>query len=371
MGCKPSPLGAITRVYMFERRSIYIDPHFLPITSLLYGRYVDDSGTLAKTRDQSNQMFSSIASQDPDRRLGFEVDYPDSYEEWTPFLASQIRIDEDGILNRTFYRKEQKKQITLHIRSHHPLKTKIEVAKNFYRSAKKSSSSPEYEEESYKIVDHLLQCNGYSNPRQMISCHIKQSPNTINKASSTACLNLPYISEQISNQILKFIKTSGLPIRVVFTPGKKLKDLFCSSRPYDKPKCEISNCLICPRLDDGKDCSIVCPVYLVKCNHCGEYYVGESCRSCHERLGEHLRYATNPDNPSYKNEAFAIHYNQHHPGIAPDLSFKIIRTERDTVLRKIFEAMYIYELKPSINDKEECKMLERFLLRGNVVMSDE
>ena len=73
MGCKPSPLGAITRVYMFERRSIYIDPHFLPITSLLYGRYVDDSGTLAKTRDQSNQMFSSIASQDPDRRLGLRL----------------------------------------------------------------------------------------------------------------------------------------------------------------------------------------------------------------------------------------------------------------------------------------------------------
>ena len=200
----------------------------------------------------------------------------------------------------------------------------------------------------------------------MINCHLKGVSGPP-KDSSSVCLKLPYISEQISTNILKFIKNCGLPIRVVFTPGKKLKDLFCCSRPYDKPKCVNTSCLICPKLEDGKDCSVMCPIYQITCNHCGELYIGESSRSLHDRLGEHLRFATNPNNASYRNEALALHYNQHHPGDIPDLSFKLLRTERDTILRKVFEAMFIYENRPSINDKDECKMLERFLVHGNIV----
>ena len=41
-----------------------------------------------------------------------------------------------------------------------------------------------------------------------------------------------------------------------------------------------------------------------------------------------------------------------------------MKTERNTILRKVYEAMLIYEYKPSINDKEECKVLERFLVRS-------
>ena len=56
MGCKPSPIGAIVRVYTFERRSVYIDPHYLPTTSVsVYGRYVDDAGTVAESEDQAKK----------------------------------------------------------------------------------------------------------------------------------------------------------------------------------------------------------------------------------------------------------------------------------------------------------------------------
>ena len=119
------------------------------------------------------------------------------------------------------------------------------------------SSSPELEEESYKIVDNLLRCNGYSSPRDMMKTHIKGISGP-SMDSSSVCRKLPYISEQISDQILKFIKNCGLPIRVIFTPGKKLRNLFCCSRPYDKPVCESKTCQICSRLVEGKDCSIVC-----------------------------------------------------------------------------------------------------------------
>ena len=138
-----------------------------------------------------------------------------------------------------------------------------------------------------------------------------------------------------------------------------LRNFFCCSRPYDKPVCELKTCQICSRLVEGKDCSIMCPIYQITCNLGNELYIGESSRSLHD-----LRFVTNPSNPSYKNEAFASHYGHHHPGQTPDLTFKLMKTERNTILRKVYEAMLIYEYKPSINDKEECQALERFLVRS-------
>ena len=106
------------RVYAFERRSLYIDPHFLPMVSRIYVRYVDDAGTVAKSCEEANAAFSCIASQDPDGRLGWEIDFPESHADWTPFLDTQIRIDKDGKLHTKFYRKEQKKHITLNLNVH-------------------------------------------------------------------------------------------------------------------------------------------------------------------------------------------------------------------------------------------------------------
>ena len=113
-----------------------------------------------------------------------------------------------------------------------------------------------------------------------------------------------------------------------------------------------------------KDCSILCPVYRITCNLCSEFYIGESSRTGHERFSEHLRYATNPGNKSYREEALAIHYAAAHPGMTPDLIFDILQVERRTVIRKIVEALFIYNDKPFLNDKQECKLLERFLVTG-------
>ena len=145
----------------------------------------------------------------------------------------------------------------------------------------------------------------------------------------------------------KYFKNCGLPISVVFTPGKKLMNLFCCSRPYDKPVCESKTCQICSSRREGLF-DHTCPIYQIKCNLCNELYIGESSRSLHDRLGEHLQFATNPSNPSYKNEAFAAHYGQHHPGKNPDLAFKLMKNERNTILRvrKVYDVMLIYEYKP-------------------------
>ena len=190
------------------------------------------------------------------------------------------------------------------------------------------------------------------NPRQMQST--RTTGLGVPKNTSNVMLKLPYISEYVYNEILRFIKKRKLPISVVFTPGKKLRDLLCSSRPYDKARCTIRNCIICANLENNVTCTVKYPVYLITCNICQEIYCGESSRSLHDRLSEHLQFATNPNKNSYKDEALAINYRDYHHGLKPNLSFQLLETEPKTVNRKILEAMYIHKLEPKLNDKEEC-----------------
>jgi hypothetical protein len=169
------------------------------------------------------------------------------------------------------------------------------------------------------------------------------------------------VSEVVSFNINRYIRSHNLPIRVIFTPGKKLRDIFCCSRPHDKKKCFNNKCSICPRFTDGSDCETVGVVYKVVCNHCHQKYIGETCRSCHERLMEHFRFATSPS--TYPEEALSLHYAGRCEGLTPDLSFSILDRETSTVMRKIKEAFYIVNEKPEINLKEECTALERYLIK--------
>ena len=104
--------------------------------------------------------------------------------------------------------------------------------------------------------------------------------------------------------------------------------------------------------------------HLSTCLLCQEQYVGESSRTLHDRLSEHLRFATPPDNNNYKDEALAVHYRQYHHGQIPELSFKSLNSEPNTVSRKIIEAMHIQQLKPQLNDKDECITINRFLVKN-------
>ena len=147
-------------------------------------------------------MSESMSEQDPDHLLKWEIDFPENSSDFVPFLGTAIRIEDDG-KSLKYYRKSQKKNITLHFNSHHSLKTKVEVVKNFYITADKSSSSPELTEESKRIIDNLLRCNGYTDPRSFKDTHIR-TPKTITVSQDEkTCLKIPNnITEYVSYQII-------------------------------------------------------------------------------------------------------------------------------------------------------------------------
>ena len=134
-----------------------------------------------------------------------------------------------------------------------------------------------------------------------------------------------------------------------------------SCKPSCEPNCELPNCKL-----PGKpkpDCSVKGVVYKITCGICSEFYVGETSRPIHDRFLEHRQAATKPHKPKHKSNGIACHYLEKHNGTLPSLKLEVLTSGiMKTVQRKIIEASYIKRLKPELNNKDECELVQSFLL---------
>ena len=272
-----------------------------------------------------------------------------------------------GLYRHVYFENLKKRLITLNNASHHPTDIKINKIRNSYSEADFISTTDQLDH-SMKMVDQLYINNGYTDPRQYI-----QPKNTGTRANMKKrkrkqqqkhLLKLPFINDQFSAKVSRFIKTNKLPLKLVNTRPKTLGNMFCRSRPRDKRECSRQNCNICDRLvsDTGKNCKIKGAVYEITCNLCQNKYVGETGRKVFDRLTEHYNYTKNPTAKSYKEQTLAKHYLTEHPGQKSDLKFEILDTEQNTLRRKIKEAYYINNLNPEINEKQEMDNLNKYIL---------
>mgnify|MGYP006146082981 CR=1 FL=1 len=366
MGCRPSPIAAIVCVWQYERNSIYLE------LLVAYGRYIDDVGSVAGSREEAERMTNSIAAQDTSGKIRWEVDFPEQPEtDFVAFLDTEIRIREEGldapVLDSRYYRKAQKKNITLNWRSHHPTPTKVEVAKNFYKRATEASSGPTELDHSLKIVDNLLKVNGYENARERFAPapleHRKKNRRGREGQDKKVALVLPYMSDHLTHRINNYVRQKKLPIRPIFTPGRKLGKILTSSRPLDSPKCHLGNtCKVCPNME-SPGCAVQGAVYRITCNRCprgAAEYIGETSRSFQDRAMEHRRACNNP--PAYPENALGKHYLETHSGEKADLSYEVLQTQRVPVKRKVAEAYIIHRDRPKLNNRDEMPGLRRFFV---------
>ncbi len=180
-----------------------------------------------------------------------------------------------------------------------------------------------------------------------------------------ATLKLPFLNEATSRKYRDAVKRSGLPIKVVETPGRRLKDLLTDSRPLDKDMCVTEDCRTCTALTKG-DCTSRNSVYHITCNvdNCSEDYGGESYRPLNLRYTEHYLSAANPTATSYKEKPLAKHYREKHPQHSgpPKLKLDIVDKGSSLINRKIKEAKFLVNKKPTLNDKSELNNLKQFLV---------
>ena len=160
---------------------------------------------------------------------------------------------------------------------------------------------------------------------------------------------LPYVNEQSARDVNRVIKSSGLPIKLIFRPPPNLKNLLTASRMYED-KCGRKKCTYCT---GKKICQLRGTVYLVTCEGCGQKYVGETSRPLYKRLDEHLRALRNPS--SYPKSGFSRHRTLHHTyEDPPAIKATVIHRSLEAPLeRKLLEALAIKRLSPEINNKDE------------------
>ena len=169
---------------------------------------MDDNSLLARNQEYAEQICRMIGEQDPNGRIQWEIDFP-TPGNFVPFLDMEVKIGPDGTLVSRYYRKPQNKGIILHSKSHHPLTTKVEVLKNFYKTAQEVSSGHDEREHSYRIVDDLARKIGYRPQRPSPTHHTtprRRSPSSSYKAP----LKLPYVSEEVSNKIRTYVESLRL-----------------------------------------------------------------------------------------------------------------------------------------------------------------
>ena len=373
MGVRPAPLGAIIKMWKLEKNSLYVDSRISPT---FYGRYYDDLAAVTSNVRKAGLICTSIEAEDPDNRIRLTVDYPKTRNDYTPFLNMEVKIDKDGTLDTRLYRKPQKKLLTLHSSSHHPLSVKEHTIVNMYETADNVSSNSTNKHHSERMVDELLLNNGYTNRvLDRIKDRRKNKRSTPPRRSrdrevldTVTTLKVPFLSDRCTSKIKETAKSLQIPVRVVTTPGKKLRDILTSSRPLDKKKCPNNDCRTCTALNNSGNCRDRNLVYEVKCGYpeCRQngigLYNGETYRPIGDRFTEHFRSANNPTAKSYKDMPFAKHYATHHQDSHPNLELKVLQHTSTTVDRKIKEARFILKNKPDLNNRDEQIELRKYLV---------
>ena len=216
------------------------------------------------------------------------------------------------------------------------------------------------------MIDSLLLNNGY-NTRVLNNSkkRRKRKKNPSDQNKDGVVLKLPYLNEATSRKDKGAVKQSGLPIKIVEKPGRKLKDLLTDSRPLDKPTCTKNNCRTCSALTDG-NCTTTNTVYQITCqvDNCQEKYGGETYRPLSCRFDEHFRSAANPTAKSYEDKPLAKHYREKHSlhSGPPKLKLEIVDRGTSLVNRKIKEAKFLVKNKPTLNDRSELNNLTQFLV---------
>ena len=165
----------------------------------------------------------------------------------------------------------------------------------------------------------------------------------------------PYISDDLSNGIIRIFNRYPFPLRLVTVPPPNLKKLLTRNRAFDITCVGGDQCRICSNGRIG-DCTKKSVIYSILCEVCQVEYIGETARPLHIRIHEHVRSMNSPFSQSYMNMPLAKHAVASHGGRPFTIKVKLERIVGGTVQRKIQEALFIAKRRPALNERAE--MLE-------------
>ena len=336
MGSRLSGTLAIACMDKFEKTHVYRQ-----LQPIFYGRYVDDIGTLVKSKDHATHTLQYLNSKHD--TIKFEMELPDQ-DGYLPILDIKMKVEEDGRISRRLYVKAANKGLMLNFRSHQPLTTKIATMRNELQRAT-TNSTAEHRKEAENFIREKLERNQFPTNR------IPRTNNSRrNRMQAERQLNppefifrIPFISDTFNGKVKRILRKNKINARLVNDKHPNIERL-TADRSQSTSICSSKVCTI-PDICQHRNI-----VYEARCNLCSEKYIGQTTRTLHERAREHYLAAKNKSSTS----ALGNHYADKHPTIRePSIGFTILQRCRDELRLKIREAMEIKVRKPSINRRRE------------------
>ena len=348
-----SPLGPVlANVFMVELEETIV-PRLQSIMPT-WKRYVDDTFTLVK-RNYIAQVVGEINAFHPNINFTHEIEKDNKIA----FLDVLLTKNENGIIDTSVYRKPTNNSIYIHWNAYGPKQWKTGTLSGFIRRAYDICSTEESRATELRFIYKVFtQINGYpkylvENMFTKIEKQYKsrtkatmQETNEIKKKNEetndgTLVLKVPFRGKKGENLLKQLNNTlqRSLPntkYRIVYTGTKLSKNFNLKDR---KDKKHLSNF-----------------VYKHDCRNkkCKENYIGETARRKGKRIAEHAGKDT-------KSHIFQHSRKTKHPR-AKEQNFEILATNyANRRKRKLAEAMFIRDLKPTLNKQKESFKLSLFV----------
>ena len=344
--CMGSPLGPVlANVFMVELEET-IAPKLQTIMPI-WKRYVDDTFTFVK-KNHISEVIREINSFHPNIKFTHEVEKDGKIA----FLDVLLTKRRDGNIETSVYRKPTNNNIYINWNAYGPRQWKLGTLSGIIRRAYDICSTEEGRSSELKFIFKVFtEINGY--PRYIVNNMMKKFEETNRnivepdenegeeKEGRTLILKVPFRGQK-GEALLKNMNNTlkrSLPetnFRIVHT-GTKLSKYFSLKDKTNKQ--HMSNF-----------------IYKHGCKNkkCKDDYVGETGRRRTKRTGEHAG--------KDKNSHIFLHSKSTKHPRAKDENFEILAVNyADRRKRKLAEAMFIRDLKPTLNKQKDSYRLALFV----------
>ena len=301
--------------------------------SKLKRRYVDDVICTTKINDTNNKL-AVLNSLHPNLNFTFEIEQDNKI----PFLDLLISRDENNLLHSNWYRKATDTGLLMNYHSVAPKKHKRAVITGLVHRVHSCSSSWTRFDDGLKEAKDILENNQYPpcfyNPLiedvldKLVSKDTKRTPKQKSADIAPVMLCIQYRGHATDRFIHK-LRKSEAPITPVLTTRK------------------LRTCLPSLKAETPMDIRSRV-VYKVTCSGCSSCYVGSTTQHLTTRIQQH-RINGRPVKRHFDKCGTRVGIQQ-----TEILDFT---TRSDSILLSL-EALYIRELQPKINTRDEYRSRE-------------
>ena len=333
----------VANIFMSQLEEKYLHECSHNFRPLLYHRYLDDTCVFFKNKDHADAFLTFINAAHPQIKFTMETES----ENRLPFLdmiINRYTLNEVNYFSTCVYRKPTFFAIGLSFYSFCPLKFKINAICTLVHRAFKICSNHLYLYDEIGFLKKYFYDNGY--PKFLVDSVIVRTlgkildfvPQNISVDRKIIFVSLPFYGEKWCSDL----KHDLTQLISKFYPQFDVKLIFCNNftigsllRTKEKLPVHMQTGL----------------VYKYACEGCNTFYLGQTAKAAKTRWSQHLGVSCRTERllgaPPYSAIRNHAELSGHRVLMK---NFSIIAKASSDFDRKLLESLYIFKLRPPLNN---------------------